>query len=73
MPLARASKEQSPKGYEWLTFAVLAMLDWRKHLLQHILVAAALNLYDAITNWLMDVPRSQTRTAPLVLLARSPA
>ena len=32
MPLARASKEQSPKGYEWLTFAVLAMLDWRKHL-----------------------------------------
>jgi transposase len=39
--------------------------------LQHVLVAAALNLR-RITNWLMDVPRSQTRTTPLLLLARSP-
>jgi transposase len=37
--------------------------------LQHILVAAALNLR-RITDWLMDVPRGHTRTAPFVRLAQ---
>ena len=38
--------------------------------LQHILIAAALNLR-RITDWLMDVPRACTRTAPFVLLAQA--
>jgi hypothetical protein len=31
MPRARVLKGRSPKGCGWLTFAVLATLDWRKH------------------------------------------
>jgi transposase len=38
--------------------------------LQHILVAAALNLR-RITDWLMDVPRAHTRTAPFVRLVQA--
>jgi transposase len=38
--------------------------------LQHILVAAALNIH-RLGDWLLDVPRSQTRTAPFALLAQA--
>ena len=38
--------------------------------LQHILVAVALNLR-RITDWLMDVSRAHTRTAPFVRLAQA--
>jgi hypothetical protein len=37
--------------------------------LQHILIAAALNLR-RIADWLRDVPRPDTRTAPFVRLAQ---
>lgn len=40
--------------------------------LQHVLIAAAINL-QRIGDWLADVPRAQTRTAPFVLLARTAA
>jgi len=38
--------------------------------LQHILIAAALNLR-RITDWLRGVPRARTRTAPFLLLAQA--
>lgn len=38
--------------------------------LQHVLIAAALNLR-RIGDWLTDRPRAKTRTAPFVLLART--
>jgi len=40
--------------------------------LQHVLVAAAINI-QRIADWLLDVPRSHTRTARFVLLAQSVA
>ncbi len=43
-----------------------------KTFLQHVLTAAAINLR-RIGDWLADVPRAKTRTAPFVLLAQAAA